>query len=325
MLVPSARVFVPRLTAQSLPRSVAATQKLWRFGRVERSLMTATQLPATNQASHSAGINPHQVRAYSEAAKTTKTRARAKPSTSAAKAKKPASKKVAPKKKTVKKAVKPKAKPKPKRKVLTPEQKEEAAKKKERVEIRELKKAALTAPKQLPETAFLVLSSELAKKEGKLNGKEAGERYKAFSPQELEHYNHIASNNKVANKEAYKTWVQSHTPDEIRQANSARTTLKRRLKKNFTKIKDDRQPSRPVMAYILFYKERLASGDLNNMSIQEKATLAAKEWKGLSESEKKNYLDRQELEMARYKKEFEATFPELAAAQAKKSNAKATA
>jgi hypothetical protein len=100
---------------------------------------------------------------------------------------KPKTKKVAPKKAVKKKAVK-KAKPKVlKKKVLTEEEKA-------RLEVRKLKEAALSPPKDKPASAWTVLLSEThASSEGKGGKNEIGDvatasaaKYKSLAPAELE-------------------------------------------------------------------------------------------------------------------------------------------
>lgn len=61
-------------------------------------------------------------------------------------------------------------------------------------------------------------------------------------------------------------------------------------KKNVQKyplLEDDRLVKRPVTPYILFSKERYASGDFEKMGISEPAKLIAREWKALDASAKK--------------------------------------
>ena len=99
--------------------------------------------------------------------------------------------KAKPKVKTKAKA-KTKTKAKPARKVkkvkkdLTEEQLAKAAKTEQNLKIRELKKVALRAPKLLPSTVYLVVSSELAKGTHALEGKAAAEKYRNLTPEELE-------------------------------------------------------------------------------------------------------------------------------------------
>ncbi|KAI9794680.1 MAG: hypothetical protein M1833_007396 [Piccolia ochrophora] len=212
--------------------------------------------------------------------------------------KKPAQK---PKKKT---AAKPKAKPR--KKVLTEAQQAAAATRKSKEDIKRLKVAILSEPKRLPSTAYLVLNDEMCKATKGLATKESSARYRSFSPEQREHYNHIANQNKATNEKAYKQWVQSHTPTEIRTANNARRLLKRRLNKTrqYAPIKDDRLPSHPAPAYAEFFKDRTATGDFQGMKAGESAKVIGKEWRSAPESEKQVYYDTAARSMARYEAEM---------------------
>ncbi|KAI9800095.1 MAG: hypothetical protein M1825_004277 [Sarcosagium campestre] len=211
-------------------------------------------------------------------------------------------KKAAPKKK---KRVAVKAKPKPKKKVLTEKQKALAATVKQRSELKALKDTALTAPKRLPSTAFTVLVAELSRSASGLQGAAASARYKSLSPDELEHYNHLANQNKASNSLAYKKWVESHTPTQIYLANNARKTLKRRTAHpgQYAPIKDDRQPKRPANAYARFFQDRFSSGDYRGMTVPEAAKLLGGEWKALSSSEKQPFVDQAAKDMTRFEVE----------------------
>jgi len=52
-------------------------------------------------------------------------------------------------------------------------------------------------------------------------------------------------------------------------------------------LKDDRLVKRPMTQYGQFTKDRHASGDFARMTIAESAKLIAKEWKALSDTDKK--------------------------------------
>jgi hypothetical protein len=116
-----------------------------------------------------------------------------------------------------------------------------------------------------------------------------------------QHYNHLANQNKATNEAAYKAWVLSHTPEQIRLANNAR----RALRKLYTKrkedgfktkaktpagtepLKDERIPKHAPSSSALFVKARLASGDMAGIASTESLKLIGAEWKALSASEKK--------------------------------------
>jgi hypothetical protein len=229
---------------------------------------------------------------------TTKT-AKPKKKPSAKKVVKKPVKKVAKKKKVVKKLkAKPRGRP---RKIPTEEEKKKAA-------LKVLKATALSPPKQKPQTAWTVLAAESAKANpsAQLGSemKAASTKYKSLTPAELEvlgpfldclnwlthaqHYNHLANVNRDANGAAYKQWVESHTPEQIRVANNARLQLK--LKDpihTWRQIHDDRIPKRPSSPMLFFMKERHASGDFKGIGLAENSRLMSREWAALSPSERK--------------------------------------
>lgn len=104
----------------------------------------------------------------------------------------------------------------------------------------------------------------------------------------FQHYNHVANQNKAANEIAYKQWVESHTPEQIRVANNARAQLRTKDPLHTWKsIHDDRFPKRPGHPMMFFAKERYASGDLKGIALGDNARLVAREWAALSPSDKK--------------------------------------
>jgi hypothetical protein len=104
--------------------------------------------------------------------------------------------------------------------------------------------------------------------------------------------NHIAQENQAKNEIAYKKWLESHTPAQIRDANNARNQLRAQAKAEGTKktyqhLKDDRLVKQPLNAYGFFLKDRVASGDMRGMRITEIGQLVGKEWRALPAAEKK--------------------------------------
>ena len=91
--------------------------------------------------------------------------------------------------------------------------------------------------------------------------------------------------------------MHSHSPETIRIANSARARIKKLRNKDklgprskslpYLPIADDRAPKRAAGAYIIFVKERFATGDFKGISNVEAVKLIASEWKQLSDAEKK--------------------------------------
>ena len=107
----------------------------------------------------------------------------------------------------------------------------------------------------------------------------------------MQHYNHIANQNKAAYKVTYRKWIESHTPAAIKEANNARTYLRRHgppgYSAKFPKLKDDRQVKLPTTPMLFFSKERFQSGDFKGMRISETSKLVAREYRALSAGEKK--------------------------------------
>jgi hypothetical protein len=112
----------------------------------------------------------------------------------------------------------------------------------------------------------------------------------------IQHYNHIANQNKTTNEAAYADWVKQHTPEQIRLANIARMNLKRKVSagkapkavsRGLSPIKDDRQIKRPNSAYLKFNVERRSSGDFKGIPLGEGSKVITKEWNELSAGEKK--------------------------------------
>lgn len=218
---------------------------------------------------------------------------RARPTPAAAAAKTATKKKPAPKKKKVaaKKKAAPKKKPAP-----TDEQKLA-------LKIRELKQIALLEgqPDLLPTGAWhLFASHRLAgQKRSSQQGDDlrtAAEEYRTLSAAERAKLELESDQNKAANLETYRSWVETKSPQEIRVANTARRVLKRLdtlriADKKLAPIKDHRIPSRPLTAYNLYARSRYESGDLTGMSLRDATLKVAAEFKALSDSERKPFED----------------------------------
>jgi hypothetical protein len=107
-----------------------------------------------------------------------------------------------------------------------------------------------------------------------------------------QHYNHLAHTAKDAAFAEYKRWVESHSVEEIKAANSARRALRSReaLPKNgktkWLDIKDERRAKQPMTAYLFFLSSRHASGDFKGITVADRTKLMAQEWKSLSEEER---------------------------------------
>ncbi|KAL9128019.1 MAG: hypothetical protein Q9217_003213 [Psora testacea] len=254
------------------------------------------------------------------------------PTTSAAK--KPATKKTSAKsvpkaKSKAKPRIKPKPKPKnakakpkskPKRKVLSEAQKARKAVEDEKDKLKQLRLAALSPPTAAPGTAWMVYASEALKAKSSGTGgpglgntmKDISAKFKALEPEQLEHYNHLANQNKAANEKAYRQFIESHSPTEVHNANLARAALRRRSKakagrKNsslkWPPLRDARQVKSPTSAYILWSLERHNSGDLNGMHVTTRASLLAREWKSLTAADKKPFEKAAAADLERYRQE----------------------
>lgn len=111
----------------------------------------------------------------------------------------------------------------------------------------------------------------------------------------------IVAQNKAINAGNFKTWVESHSPAEIDQANKARRRLKREFNVNPSPLKlhDDRLPKRPASnAYSYFVKARHGGAGLLSKELGE-------EWKSLPAAERKPYQDLAAAEFVKYKQEME--------------------
>lgn len=207
------------------------------------------------------------------------------------------------------KAKKPKAR---KRQPLSPE-------KKIILERRELKKAALfDVQKRLPDSPWTVFVSESTK--GTTGGPDLlsgrmgalSQEYKTLPASRIQRLQATADQNKSTNAADYKAWVERHSPQEIRAANSARRALKKKHnyppKSGVKLIVDERLPKQPTTPFTLFTKARWASGDLANKTVAESSKLLSAEWKNLSEAERSPYEELFKASSAQYAKEVEEIF-----------------
>ncbi|KAH7114411.1 hypothetical protein B0J11DRAFT_135882 [Dendryphion nanum] len=294
---------IPLSTARALTRAfkVAVAQSRRSYAT------TATTKRATKASTGTVKRTVKSAAAKKPAAKkkTVAKKPAAKPKSRAA-----AKKKATPKKRATKKTVKPKPKTKRVRKVLTEEEKLA-------LRIKKLKVTALREPVGRNTisayNAFLAEKSKgHAGEEMKTVWKTIGDEFKKLTPAEREHFNHLANETNIAREAEYKAWVRSHTPDQIRLANNARNLLKKLLpsKNNSSPphtqiILDDRRTTRPLNAWVLYYRERVTSGDFKGIAVSESCKLISKEWKALTVGEKQKYEDASKADNARYHKEVE--------------------
>lgn len=94
--------------------------------------------------------------------------------------------------------------------------------------------------------------------------------------------------NAIDNEKAFKEWIESHTPDQIRIANNARRMLGvKTSKRKWPTLKDHRVPKYPGSAFVQFTRERWASGDLKGIKIADAGALLKKEYNELSDAARK--------------------------------------
>lgn len=99
---------------------------------------------------------------------------------------------------------------------------------------------------------------------------------------------HVAKN-KLANDAALRSWLQTHTPKEIIEANFARSRLNtlEAYKKHVSALHDDRIPRRPISPWLLFTSQRLRTTDRSTTEARSQALKdIAAAWRALSDSER---------------------------------------
>ncbi|KAF2031990.1 hypothetical protein EK21DRAFT_61887 [Setomelanomma holmii] len=322
------RLGIPKTCARDLPQ-------LARFRQRTLLADNASNQPAFRALSHAYNSAVKARRSYATARNATKptapvkkavkkaaTKALAKTKATTKTTRKPATKattsRAKPKAKTAKKTAPKKPAPRKRvKKVLTPEDKQKAL-------VRDLRKTALKEPHSNGAiSAYNAFVQETVAGKGHGDSTaparltEASKRFKNLTPAELEHYNHLASEKTVVRRAEYRAWIQSHTPQQIHDANNARARLRKLLKSSAgkrrypihtQKLEDDRQPKRLRSSFTVFFTERHASGDLKGIKVTEATKLIAEEWKALSEGEKKKYQDQQDVDKARYEREKAAAF-----------------
>ncbi|KAK5054619.1 hypothetical protein LTR84_001510 [Exophiala bonariae] len=279
-----------------------------------------SQISHNSYSTHLSGSK--QGRTYATAAAKTTRKPKA-ASVRTAATKKTTTTKRSTKKPTAKNAVrKPKKKaaakkPKPKKIRVKKAPTKTALAQKARLARADLRQAALLdQPKQLPATAFtLLLVNEAKSAKGAVSAaaKTSSAKYKALSAEDRERLNHEANQNAEKNALAYKEWVQSHTPLQIKKANNARRQLTAKAKAagqkiSYRAIHDDRIVKQSRTAYSFFCQDRFASGDFAGISIAESGTLVGKEWHELSESAKKPYIAQADADKTRYLEEHKSVY-----------------
>jgi hypothetical protein len=150
-------------------------------------------------------------------------------------------------------------------------------------------------------------------------------KYFATNPTNQQRYNHIANRNTVDNANTLKTWIESHTVDQIRLANNARLLLNRKIgKTKHYHLKDDRAPKRPVTSYSRFVRDRWATGDFKGITLADSSQIINRDWSALSDVARKvssyhslsstdlmnlkEYEAAAELDRQRYKTEYRTVY-----------------
>ncbi|KAI9644570.1 hypothetical protein NHQ30_006591 [Ciborinia camelliae] len=306
MLSNIGRAAIKRIGGSHLPTN-RFLASVWQLQRVEGQQNGEFTLRA-----------PSARRLYATATKDTETKTATvkKPATKKA----PAAKKSATKESTTKAAKKPvkkvakqvKAKAKPKKKVakkvvLTDLQKS-------RKQLKSLRVTALISetPKRKPDTAYRVLFAKNATgcHDATESSKLSADMYKKSSTAELERLDRIAAENKAANEIIYKQWVESHTPEEIRQANIARLHIRRLTNKTAAPrlIKDDRAVKQISGALAFFMKDRFKSGDFAGIQTNQAFKDIVTEYKQLSPEQLKGYKDAHAADVERYVQEYKTVY-----------------
>ncbi|KAJ4354828.1 hypothetical protein N0V95_003513 [Ascochyta clinopodiicola] len=280
-----------------------------------RTLSHVSQLQTRSYATTKAATTPTEtvkkaVKAKAAAGKSVKKTTTAEKTSTTRKA--ASNTKAAPKKAKKKAAPKKPAKKRAPKKVLTPEEKEKLV-------IRKLKVLALKEPvSNYPVTAFNVYLSEGLKGTGTgataaLSSKASA--WKDITPAEHERFNHLAAERNESNAAAYKAWIETHTPDQIRIANNARIQLRKKLAgtlKNNAKpahtkpLFDERRVVRPRSAWTFFFAERAQSSDFSGIKIADRANLLAAEWKALDANERQKFEDEAAADKQRWTRETAA-------------------
>ncbi|KAJ5562040.1 transcriptional regulator family: HMG [Penicillium sp. DV-2018c] len=198
----------------------------------------------------------------------------------------------APKTKKASKAKKNKKSKKP----LTEAQKEKRKEKKQteklKAEVAQLKETALTPPKKLPVSFFSLAFAEKYRgiKASQPDPKEAFKvavaQAKSLDAETEERLKSQARANKGANINAYESWLQAYTPLQIKEANAARRTLSRLVKKDYRPLKDDRLVRQPASAYSYYLKESLTASERQGKPASEIFKDVSKAWNALTQSEK---------------------------------------
>ncbi|KAI1820230.1 hypothetical protein F4861DRAFT_523838 [Xylaria intraflava] len=309
-------VSISRLTTKRLASTAFATSA----ARSVLSRATAkSQLQASIYGHYATPVRrlaTARVAKKTSASKVAKKTTAKKPAAKKTTAKKTAAKKTTAKKTTAKKPVKKstkttaKAKPKAKSQVKSKRGRKAVIITPEKKAIRERQKlratALFTRPKYSASTPWQLFMVEQTRGGGAAVAKTPALslEFKQLPPAEIQRLETKSKENRVLNEAAYKAWVESHTPQQIYDANNARRLLKKKYnipKGKLQLIQDTRLPKRPVGAFLLFSKSRWESGDFpTGMPLTESAAKITAEWKELSAADRQAYMDDARSQIEKY-------------------------
>ncbi|KAJ6131178.1 hypothetical protein N7523_001638 [Penicillium sp. IBT 18751x] len=211
------------------------------------------------------------------------------------------------------------AKVKKPKKQLTDKQKEDKAKRARSAQIKELKVLSLNPPAKLTASAWPLGVKEMYESVNSGSGTsqekltEAITKLKALSPEEYKKLEEKAAKNRATNAANYEAWIKTHTPKQIKEANSARRSLSRLQKKRIALLEDDRLVKRPRTAYFFFMLERIRDGDLKGKRGPDVTRIVGEEWSKLTEYEKQPYKNKQAEDRTRFEREYKEVYDETPA------------
>ncbi|KAI9252319.1 high mobility group box domain-containing protein [Phascolomyces articulosus] len=141
--------------------------------------------------------------------------------------------------------------------------------------------------------------------DGKLNvaqaTKELSSKWRTMSDFEKQKYIDIYKNETQIHLDAYESAIRSATPQQFYKEN----LLRRKFK--LKEIPDPNAPKRPPMnGYMYYLKEKRTNPLFQKLPLMEQSSQAAKEYKQLSDSEKKVYTDIAKNALEKYHAEKKA-------------------
>ncbi|BEI82595.1 hypothetical protein CcaverHIS002_0304630 [Cutaneotrichosporon cavernicola] len=190
-------------------------------------------------------------------------------------------------------------------------------------------KSHLKPPRQAPSAWQLFFADELNKAKAaaaaeagstpggtpihpKLNvaqiAKDAGAAYAGLTEDRKAHYARKVEEGKVQYQKDLAAWQATLTPEDIKAENAFRAQQRKDGKSRKGNLKDPNAPKKPLSAYFLFLKGIRENDDLRKSVWAEESettrqsVLAAERWRGLSDDEKRPYLQQAEKD----KQEYEA-------------------